>query len=77
MCKNKCYFTFGTSNTFPYQEAYLIVLAQDINEATYKFRQKYSDNTPGIINCAFVYTEEQWDKSLNSNHYKEPVEYIY
>ena len=55
------YFTFGTDPKFPYQKGYLIVKAFNLNEAFAKFRAKYADVHPNCLNCAFWYTQEQWD----------------
>lgn len=54
------YFTFGTSSQFPYHGGYLIVKAHNYDEVVEKYRAKYPDKNEGIINCAFIYTEEEW-----------------
>lgn len=57
------YFTFGSDQGFPYQRGYLIVQALNMPDAIRKFRNRYPDRTENCLNCAFVYTQEQWDKS--------------
>lgn len=75
--KNKFYFTFGSDPGFPYQNTYLIVMAYTEKEAIQKFREKYPDRHKNTFNCAFVYTEQQWEGSLNQKYYpKEPAEII-
>lgn len=56
------YFIFGSASTFPYQGGYLIVRATNMEEATKKFRWHYPDRHENCLNCAFVYTQEQWDE---------------
>ena len=56
------YFTFsGADMSFPYQNGYLIVRAENEKEAFRKFRAKYADVHPNCLNCAFWYTQEKWD----------------
>lgn len=55
------YFTFGTNPKFPYKKGYLIVKAFNPNEAFAKFRAKYPDVHPNCLNCAFGYTQEEWE----------------
>lgn len=54
------YFTFGTHPGFPYRLGWVEVKALDMREACEKFRAKYPDRTPGLLNCAFCYDSEQW-----------------
>lgn len=71
--KNKFYFTFGSDSGFPYQNTYLIVIAKTLHEAIGKFRNKYPDRHKGCVNCAFWYTEKQWE---SVNMFGTPVEII-
>lgn len=54
------YFTFGSWEGFPYQHGYLIAKADDLSNAIAKFREKYPDKHKNTVNCAFYYTEEEW-----------------
>lgn len=75
--RNKFYFTFGSDSGFPYQNTYLIVIADCKGEAMTKFQKKYSNRHKDCLNCAFVYSEEQWNGSLNQRYYpQEPAEII-
>lgn len=61
---NNYYFTFGSDSRFPFERGeYVLVKANDSNEACQKFKTKYP-NRPGsmLINCAGIYTEKQFDK---------------
>ena len=69
---NKFYFTFGTSKFYPYYGGWVEVIANDSEEAAAKFRKKYPDRNIGFINCAFLYTEDEWKRTgiaqKGSNH---------
>lgn len=67
----KYYFTFGNNEKFPYQDGYLIVIASDIKEAWKKFRAKYPDKSPGILNCSDYYTESVFNKHLVDGYFKD------
>lgn len=70
------YFTFGSHEMFPYKNTYLIVKADNRTVAIEKFREKYPDKNNNCVNCAFIYDEEEWEKSLNKTTYGEPAEII-
>lgn len=73
----KFYFTFGSNLGFPFPNSYLIVIATDKGTAIDKFRQKYPDRHPNTFNCSFVYSEEEWEGSLNQRCYlNKPAEII-
>lgn len=57
---NNYYFTFGTNEQYPYRDGYLIVKAENANDVVQKYRSRYPDIDDGIINCAFIYSEDQW-----------------
>ena len=57
------YFIFGCSESFPYKDGYLIVYAGSRSDAIRAFRKKHPDKEPNCINCAFIYTEEQWKQT--------------
>lgn len=56
------YFTFGSDLGFPYQYGYLIVKAFDKPDAVRKFKRRYPDRHENCLNCAFIYTQEQWEE---------------
>ena len=60
---NKYYFTFGTDPMYPFCNGYIIIHAPSGRSAREIFKA-YFPNRPGssAINCAFVYTEEQFMK---------------
>lgn len=59
---NRYYFTFGSDKNLPYQNGYVIVLADTVLDAIAKFRMKFPDKYRGNINCSFFYTSEQWKR---------------
>ena len=59
---NKFYFSFGSDPQFPFYKGWVEVAADTLEKAIEKFRAKYPDRTPGIVNCAFWYSQIQWDK---------------
>ena len=61
------YYTFGTSSSFPFQKGYVKVNAVDQKAADALFRQAYPDKTPGILNCAWTYNEDTFQKMLERN----------
>lgn len=56
------YFSFGTSDSFPYKLGWVEVRAKDRMEAC----EMYSSHFPkrdGLINCSFIYSESEWKKT--------------
>lgn len=64
MRENKSfYFTYGTSDCFPYRGGWTEVIAPDRETAVYLFRIYHPDHTPGTVNCAGIYTREQFEST--------------
>lgn len=57
------YFTFGSSSEFPYRNGYLIVKAYNKSDAVSIFRSYFPDRTEGVVNCAFIYNQEEWEET--------------
>lgn len=66
---NKFFFTFGTSEKFPYRCGWVEVFAPDRAKAVATYRAKFPDVNEGIVNCSDIYTEEQFMKTemVNNN----------
>ena len=62
---NKFYFTFGSDENYPYQNTYLIVVALTLKKAIEVFQKKYPNRQSGAVNCAFWYTEKEWDQQVS------------
>lgn len=56
------YFTYGSNPQFPFSYGCSRVVANDKHEACMIFRT-YHHDVNGAINCAFIYTEEQFNKA--------------
>ncbi len=69
----KFYFTFGSDPGFPYQNGYLVIIADNQKEAVAHFRSHYPDRTADCLNCAFVYDEDEWLGSKQERIYGEPI----
>ena len=77
MIMRNYYFAFGSDLDFPYQNTYLIVKADSKRKAIEKFRKEYPDRHKNTFNCAFMYDENEWDRSDNQKYYpKNPAEII-
>jgi len=61
------YYTFGTSETQPFQKGWVEVQAQNRQQADQLFRSSYPDWTPGVLNCSSV---------LDKNHFTEYLETV-
>lgn len=57
------YFTFGSDDSFPYRNGYIVVFAEDLLQSFSIFREHYPDIHQDCLNCSFYYTEEQWEKT--------------
>lgn len=58
----KFYFTYGTDGQ-PFHGGWTEIEAQTIRMASFAFQAYHPDKTPGLLNCADVYTEEYFKKT--------------
>lgn len=66
------YFTFGSWEHYPFKNGYIIVKAETIREAAYKFMNWYPHPTDeGVLNCSDYYSAEKWQEILERGHYKD------
>lgn len=72
----KFYFTFGSDEKFPYPNQYLVVQAPTYHKALCGFREKHPDRTENTLNCAFVYTQDEWDQVSMQMKNSDPAEII-
>lgn len=63
MPMEKFYFTFGTSEQFPYRGGWVEVFAPDYHSAVKTFRERYPDVHEGIVNCSDIYNAKQFEQS--------------
>lgn len=57
---DKYFFTFGTSEKFPYQGGWVEVHALSLKDAVEKFKASYPNRNKGIVNCADCYDENSF-----------------
>ena len=57
------FFTFGTSDDYPFYGGWVEVFADTRETAIEKFRTKYPDLHENTVNCAFIYSEAEWNKT--------------
>lgn len=62
------YFTFGSDPNFPYQDGYIIIHARGRHEACTMFNYLFGERD-GMINCAFIYDEKEWQKATPNHIY--------
>lgn len=63
---SKFYFTYGTDPNYPYRGGWTEVEAPSLGAAIEIFQQYHPDRPgTGCVNCAFYYTQEQWDREDN------------
>lgn len=62
---HKFYITFGSNKAFPFPNKYIVIEAEDERQANEVFKSHFP-NRPGsdCLNYAFMYTEEEWKKSV-------------
>lgn len=79
MVQENFYFTFGTAETFPlHEKEYVKISAPNKEIAVKEFRRHHPDHTPGIVNCAFIYNEREWNM-IGARYYLgiRPAEYFH
>jgi len=58
----KYYFTFGSSENFPHRNGWVVIHANSLAEAQQIFINHYPCRRAGVLNCAFYYTEDEWNE---------------
>ena len=61
--KETFYFSFGTSDTFPFKLGWVEVRATDRMEACEMYSSHYPKRDGIFINCAFVYDANEWKQA--------------
>lgn len=70
------YFSFGSDEAYPYPNRYLVVQAPLYHDAVCAFLQKYPGRTENTLNCAFVYTQDEWNQLDMDMKKYEPADII-
>ena len=65
------YFTFGSWEGYPFQNGYIIVMAENIKAAAIKFNELYpNDQDKTVLNCSGYYDAEDWYRLMKQGYYK-------
>lgn len=62
------YFTFGSDPNFPFQDGYIVIYARGRSEACKMFNHIFGERD-GMVNCSFIYNEEEWKKATLNHVY--------
>ncbi len=57
------YYVYGSWEGYPFKGGWSVVRAEDREKADALFRKHHPDRNPGTLNCAFVYT---WDEFMQT-----------
>ena len=70
------YFSLGTAECFPYKRGHVKVVAPTLELAIKAYKQKYPfqgmEPNSAVVNCAFIYSEKEWEKFLEENPSMQP-----
>lgn len=67
----KFYITFGNDTTFPFQNTYIIIEANNETEMQDVYQILYPDKNTNCLNYSFAYTQTEWDNGVY-RHYTQP-----
>lgn len=65
------YFTYGTDEKFPFRRGWTEVHAANRGQAVALFRREHPDRTPGLVNCADIYTEKYFTDHILPEYKKD------
>ena len=68
MEKQTFYFTFGASETMPFQSGWVEVVATSREEAVNIFNRRFPPKHGNFVNCAFIYDEKAF---MATNMYRD------
>lgn len=70
------YFSLGTAECFPYERGHIKVIAPTLKSAINAYKQKYPfsgmESNSAVVNCAYIYSEEEWEKIIEENPSMQP-----
>lgn len=67
--KKNFFYTFGSDSGFPFQNGWVVIKAKSLTEAHDIFMRHFPCREPGVLNCAFYYTEEAWKRMDPENNW--------
>ncbi len=73
--KKRFFYTYGSDREYPYGAGeYVEVHAKDAQTANKIYSDQYPNRPGNILNCAFVYTEDQWiGEGIRDKYYKDKL----
>lgn len=70
------YFSLGMAECFPYERGHIKVIAPTLKSAINAYKQKYPfpgmEPNSAVVNCAYIYSEEEWEKIIEENPSMQP-----
>ena len=70
------YFSVGTAECFPYKRGHVKVVAPTLKSAINAYKQKYPfprmEPNSAVVNCAFIYSEKEWEEIIEKNPSMQP-----
>ena len=73
------YFTYGQSESQPFEGGWTEVIADMRSQAVNMFRMFHADRLEGIVNCADIYSEDEFRKTdmfVHGNYNERCIEVI-
>lgn len=64
------YFTYGTDPGYPFEGGYTLIFADNMKEAIKLFRKRHPDRHKDVVNCAFIYTGDEFEEAFKKTTIK-------
>ena len=75
--KKPFYYTFGSFEGYPFQNGYIIIKAETIRQANYRFMQEYPNpRNEDVLNCSDYYDAKAWERILSEGYYKDQEPFL-
>lgn len=75
--KKPFYYTFGSYEGYPFQNGYIIIKAETIRQANYRFMQEYPNpRDEDVLNCSDYYDAKAWERILEEGYYKDQEPFL-
>ncbi len=71
------YFVFGTDSQYPFYKGWIEIYAESLEQACKVFRVYFPDYYTGIVNCAWIYSQEQWEKKVKEGCFDSPDDFCH
>lgn len=64
------YFTYGADPGYPFNGGYTLIFADNVKEAVKLFRKRHPDRHKDVVNCAFIYTADEFEEAFKKTTIK-------